>query len=431
MLSVLNIFNEWALSAGFPAESVTPLTSAVSFSMALIVSWLIYLALNHIVIRNLKKLADKTKNSWDNILFEKKLFKRLSHLVPAIIIYIGAASALEAYPRLVSFFQGATSIYMVIIGILVTDAAINSLHEIYNTMAVAKNRSIKGYIQVIKIFLYILGAGIVLSIILNKDLTTFFAGMGAMAAVLMLIFKDSILGFVAGVQLAANDMLRLGDWIQMDSHDADGTVIDMSLITVKVQNWDKTISTIPTYALVSESFTNWRGMEESGGRRIKRAVNIDMTSIRFLMKEEIENYKKIHLLGSYLQQRELEVEMFNREHAIDTSMPVNGRRLTNIGTFRKYIEEYLKQHPLINKNMTFLVRQLQPTDKGLPVEIYVFCSDKRWAHYESVQADIFDHILSVIPLFGLRIFQNPTGEDILCLSGKYRETGRENLVGIQ
>ncbi len=428
ILSILNLFNDWAMRAGISPESAAPWIALITFSLVLILSWLVYLTLNHIVIKNLLKLANKTKARWDNILFEKKVFKRLSHLIPAIIIFIGAATALSPYPQLVKVIQIATYLYMVITGILVIDAVINSLHEIYNMLNVSRNRSIKGYVQVVKIFLYILGAGIVVSIILNKDLTTFFAGMGAMAAVIMLIFKDSILGFVAGVQLSANDMVRLGDWIQMDSHHADGTVIDISLITVKVQNWDKTISTIPTYALVSESFTNWRGMSEAGGRRIKRAVNIDMTSIRFLTKNEIEQLKKIHLLKNYLQTRELEVELYNREHEVDASMPVNGRRLTNVGTFRKYVEAYLKQHPLIHKNMTFIVRQLHPTEKGLPIEIYVFCSDTNWVNYEAVQSDIFDHIISVIPIFNLRLFQNPTGEDIIRVSELFRKTGMESLT---
>lgn len=298
-------------------------------------------------------------------------------------------------------------------------------------MSASKNRSIKGYVQVVKIFLYILGTGIFVSILFQKDLTTFFAGLGAMAAVLMLIFKDSILGLVAGVQLSANDMVRLGDWVQMDSRKADGAVIDISLNTVKIQNWDKTISTIPTYALVSESFTNWRGMEESGGRRIKRSVNIDMSSIHFLSKKEIDKLKKIQIIKEYLEQKELEVEMYNTEQGIDGSVPVNGRQLTNLGTFRKYVEEFLKRHPKISKDMTFLVRHLQPAEKGIPIEIYVFCNDTRWAYYEGVQADIFDHILAIIPHFGLRIFQNPTGEDIGRLAQHYQDINTDKLVGLQ
>lgn len=429
--SILDKIQVWLSSLGISHDYVVQLSSLLAFIVVLLVAWIIYQVINRIIIHNLKKVAEKTRTKWDNILFEEQVFKRLSHLVPAVIIYFGVSAALQPFPETVKILRAGTYLYMVIAGILVLDAAINSLHMIYNTLSVSKNRSIKGYVQVVKIFIYILGAGVVFSILLQRDLTTFFAGLGAMAAVILLIFKDSILGLVAGVQLSANDMVRPGDWIQMDSRSADGTVIDISLNTVKVQNWDRTISTIPTYALVSESFTNWRGMEESGGRRIKRSVSIDIKSIHFLSKDEIERLKKIQIVKPYIEQRELEIERYNRENNIDESMPVNGRRLTNIGTFRKYIEEYLKRHPQINNDMTFLVRHLQPTEKGLPVELYIFCNDKRWSYFEAVQADIFDHILAIVPQFGLSIFQNPTGDDISRLAMIYRNTEPENVAGIQ
>ncbi len=429
--TLLNQIQVWLEKLGFSSKYLVLTSSMLTFTVVLFIAWITYQILNRIVIHNLKKVADKTRFNWDNILFEQKVFKRLSHMVPAVVIYFGIAVALQPFPEAVKVLRSATYLYMVISGILVIDALINSLHQIYNTLSISKNRTIKGYVQVVKIFIYILGAGIIFSILLQRDLTTFFAGLGAMAAVILLIFKDSILGLVAGVQLSANDMVRLGDWVQMDSRNADGTVIDISLNTVKVQNWDQTVSTIPTYALVSESFTNWRGMEESGGRRIKRSVSIDMKSIHFLKKNEIERLKKIQIIKPYIEQREKEIELYNRENEIDDSMPVNGRSLTNIGTFRKYVEAYLKRHSLINNDMTFLVRHLQPTEKGLPVEIYVFCRDKRWAHYEAVQADIFDHILAIIPEFGLNIFQNPTGDDISRMAVNFRNPEHEKLVGIQ
>jgi len=421
-MGVIIIFGlkDWFTSFDLFENHADLAASLLSFLILLLFSWIIYIIVNRVVLFYLKKLALRTATNWDNILFEQKVFKRLSHLIPAIIIHSGVTVALEEYPEAVNAIQSATYLYMVIAGILVLDAVINGLHEIYNTLAISKNRSIKNYMQVVKIFIYILGFGIVLSIILQKDLTSFFAGLGAMAAVLMLIFKDSILGLVAGVQLAANDMVRLGDWIEMPSRNADGDVIDISLNTVKVQNWDRTISTIPTYALVTESFTNWRGMEESGGRRIKRSVNLDMKSIHFLNREEIDKFKKIQIIRDYIEKREIEVEKYNKDHGVDESMPVNGRRLTNIGTFRKYIEEYLKRHPKIHQDMTFLVRHLQPTGKGLPIEIYVFSNDQRWSNYEAIQADIFDHILAVIPQFGLKVYQDPTGEDIMSLAEKLK-----------
>ena len=410
---------EWLVSLGLSEISAALVSSIIAFIFLLVLAWLVYLIVTRIIIYYLKRLAIRTATKWDNILFDKKVFRRLSHLIPAIIIYFGVTFALEDFPDAIDVARSATYLYMVIAGILAIDSIINGLHEIYNTLPASKDRSIKGLVQVAKIFIYILGAGLILSIILKKNLTTFFAGMGAMAAVVMLVFKDSILGFVAGIQLSANDMVRLGDWIEMPSRNADGTVIDITLNTVKVKNWDQTISTIPPYAMITESFTNWRGMEESGGRRIKRSVNIDMKSIHFLNAEEIEKLKKIQFIKGYIEKKEIEIEQYNKDHRVDVSMPVNGRRLTNIGTFRKYLEEYLKQHPEIHTNMTFLVRHLQPTDKGLPIEIYVFCKDQRWAFYESIQADIFDHIMAVIPQFGLRVYQSPTGDDISMLADKF------------
>lgn len=236
--------------------------------------------------------------------------------------------------------------------------------------------------------------------------------MGAVAAVILLIFKDTILGLVAGVQLTANNMVRIGDWISMPSHNADGTVLEITLNTVKVQNWDKTISTIPTYALVTNSFSNWRGMEESGGRRIKRHINIDMQSVKFLNVEMIAKFKKIAYLKEYIDKKEKELEEYNKKNNFDDSVLVNGRRMTNLGVFRKYLEEYLRHHPKIHQDMTFLVRHLQPDEKGIPIEIYVFSKDQEWAKYEAIQADIFDHILAVIPEFELSVFQFPTGNDL-------------------
>jgi miniconductance mechanosensitive channel len=278
-------------------------------------------------------------------------------------------------------------------------------------MPISKGRSIKGYVQVVKLFFYCIGVILILSIILGESPKGILAGLGALAAVLILVFKDTILGFVASIQLSANQMVKPGDWISMPSHNADGTVTEITLNTVKVQNWDKTISMIPTYALVSDSFYNWRGMEESGGRRIKRSVNIDIKSITVASPELIAKLKKIHFIREYIEQRQKEIEEYNQTHHIDDSTIVNGRRMTNIGIFRRYVEAYLKQHPKVHDNMTFLVRHLQPTEKGLPLEVYVFSKEQEWAKYESLQADIFDHLLAVLPEFELRAFQNPSGDD--------------------
>ncbi|MHC5000437.1 MAG: mechanosensitive ion channel family protein [Planctomycetota bacterium] len=360
-----------------------------------------------------------SKTQWDDALAKHHVFALLSHLVPAIIIYFFA-------PDFVINMQLAAVIYMIIIGMLVINAFLSSVVDIYRTYEFARRTPIRGFMQVVKIVVFIAGGIIILGILVGRDPTKILAGFGAMTAVSMLIFKDAILGFVAGIQISANNMVHMGDWIAMPKYGADGDVIDITLTTVKVQNWDKTISTIPAYSLISDSFKNWRGMSESGGRRIKRAINLDMNTVRFCDETMLERLRKIQYLTEYIDSKKSEIDEHNKAcNVIDTEL-VNGRRMTNVGTFRAYVIAYLKNHPKINQNMTFLVRQnhpkinqnmtflvrqLQPTECGLPMEIYVFSSDKVWANYEAIQADIFDHILAVVPEFGLRVFQNPTGSD--------------------
>jgi len=363
-----------------------------------------------IIIASIAKLVQRSKNEWDDVFVKRRVFNRLAHLAPAWIIYASLQYIFDA-PNLVTFLGNITQAYMVLVVLLVIDSVLNALHEIYHTLPISQGRNIKGYVQVVKIIFYFAAVIIVISIFTGKAPNALLTGLGAMAAVLMLVFKDTILGFVASIQLSANKMVNVGDWISMPKYNADGDVIDISLNTVKVQNWDKTIATIPTYALVSESFHNWKGMEESGGRRIKRSINIDMNSVGFLDAEQIEKFRKYYLLTEYINQKEKEISEFNKSLRMEEDQVTNGRKMTNLGTFRKYLEEYLKQHPKIHNDMTFLVRHLQPSDKGLPIEIYVFSNDQAWANYEAIQADIFDHILAIIPEFGLRVFQNPTGSD--------------------
>ncbi len=307
---------------------------------------------------------------------------------------------------------------MVLVVLLVIDALLNALHEIYQKLPISQGRNIKSFVQVVKIIFYFLAIIFIISIFSANTPRGLFTGLGAMAAVLMLVFKDTILGFVASIQLSANNMVNVGDWISMPKYNADGDVIDISLNTVKVQNWDKTIATIPTYALVSGSFNNWKGMEESGGRRIKRSINIDMNSVGFLNAEQVEKLGNFYLLKDYIQQNLVEIAEYNKSLSLEEDVVTNGRKMTNLGTFRKYLEEYLQRHPKIDKDMTFLVRHLQPTDKGLPLEIYVFSKDQAWTKYEAIQADIFDHILAIMPEFGLRVFQDPTGGDFQNLAKK-------------
>ena len=373
-----------------------------------------------IVLKTIIHIINNNRYTWDNIILEKRVFHKLSHLVPAIIIY----SSASIFPSFQTLIEKLAIIYMIIVTIMVFSALLNAVEAIYRTFEISKIRPIKGYIQVAKILLYIIATILVISSLIGQNPLIILSGFGALSAVLMLVFKDSILGLVAGIQLSSNDMVRVGDWIEMPKYDANGDVIDITLNTVKVMNFDKTITMIPSYALISDSFKNWRGMQASGGRRIKRSINIDISSISFCTEEMIEELQKIHYLTDYVTTRLDEINIYNMEHQINTESKVNGRQLTNIGVFREYIHQYLRNHPKIHKDMTLIVRQLAPGDNGLPLEIYAFSNDTNWAVYESVQADIFDHIFAVAPTFGLRPFQNPTGHDIVHLK-ESREYSRE------
>ncbi len=385
----------------------------VTLGLAILADFLV----KRIIITTIKRLAKRSKNDWDDVFVERKVFNRLAHLAPAWIVLVSLQYIFDA-EKLVEFLENLTQAYMVLVVLLVIDAVLNALHEIYQKLPISDGRNIKGFVQVAKIIVYLAAIIVIVSLFSEKTPSALFAGLGAMAAVLMLVFKDTILGFVASIQLSANKMVNVGDWISMPKYNADGDVVDISLNTVKVQNWDKTIATIPTYALVSQSFNNWKGMEESGGRRIKRSLNIDMNSVGFLDEIQIEKFRKFNLLKDYVIQKEKELAEFNKSLNLDADEVTNGRKMTNLGTFRKYLEEYLQNHPKIHKDMTFLVRHLQPTEKGLPIEIYVFSTDQAWANYEAIQADIFDHILSILPEFGLKVFQNPTGGDFQQLSSR-------------
>ncbi len=391
----------------------------VSGLIILLLSYLAYIIARRFFLFAVIRMVRRTKSKLDDFLVQRKVFHRLSHLAPVIVIYLLSDWFWGDHPEKLKIFQDVVSLYLTAVIVMSFRALLNAFEDIYNTFPFAHERPIKGYLQVIHLIAIIVAVLVAVSIIFNVEVLSILAGMGAMAAVLMLVFRDSILGLVAGIQLSANRMVRVGDWISMPSHNADGTVMEITLNTVKVRNWDKTISTIPTYAMVSNSFVNWRGMEESGGRRIARAVHIDIRSVKFCTPEMLEKFRKIHHLKDYIDQRQKEIEEYNRTHNIDESLPVNGRRMTNLGVFRKYLENYVANHPKINEKMTLIIRHLAPTEKGLPVQIYAFSGEQEWAKYESVQADIFDHILAIIPLFELRVFQNPSGDDFKELVGSF------------
>ena len=409
-----------------------PLAAFFSILLIVFVAWIAHFLTRQIIVRIVHRVAKKTKTTWDDILVKNKVFRGLAHLVPAFILFYTAdfsfpdlhqdlseldaatfeALSVDYYFSLAGFIASIARIYFIFIIVFVANSVLNAAMEIYNTTEYSHHRPIKGYVQLVKIIVYFMAGIMTIAALLGKDPTVLLAGLGALAAVLILVFKDTILGFVASIQLSANEMVHIGDWISMKSHNADGTVIDITLNTVKVQNWDKTIATIPTYALVAESFNNWKGMEESDGRRIKRSVSLDMSSIKFCDSVMLNRFEKFELIRDYVLQKEDELKEHNRKNKISNEDFISGRHQTNVGVFRKYLEVYLRQHPMVNLDMTFLVRQLQPSGKGLPIEIYVFSKDQAWANYESIQADIFDHIFAVIPEFELKVFQEPTGSDI-------------------
>jgi len=371
-----------------------------------------YVVVRLYVIKIIHYWIKHSKTKWDDVLIEKKVFTPLAYIVPSLIIYFG----IGIFPKISQIVHRIITTFIFFLIILMLDRLLSSVLTIYDTYPISKKRPIKGYIQIAKLSLYLLGLVLAISILIGKSPWIFLSGIGALTAVILFIFRDTILSFVASVQIITNDLVRLGDWIEMPKYGADGVVVDMALHTIKVQNWDKTVINIPTYKLIEESFKNWRGMQEAGGRRIKRAILIDQTSVKFLEDKDIKRLENIKLLQSYIQNKKKEINEYNKRLGLDDNEPVNGRRMTNLGTFRAYIEAYLRSHPKIRQDMTFLVRHLAPTPEGLPLEIYVFTNDIRWANYESIQADIFDHLLAVIPHFNLRVFQKPTGYDLKNIS---------------
>jgi len=358
-------------------------------------------------------VVKRSKVTWDDALLDSGVFTRLSHLAPSLVINTFGPGVLGGTPRVLAGVNGAVTIYLILIWLSVLFALLNAIQMIAEKKERNKGMPIKGFTQAIKLVATVVSLIFVLAVLLGKSPVYLFSGLGALTAVLLLVFKDAILGFVAGIQISADNMVRVGDWIEMPKAGADGDVIDVSLTTVKVQNWDKTITTIPTYSLISDSFKNWRGMSEMGGRRIKRSINFDISSIKFADEAQLERWSKIGHVKEHLARKQKEILADNQKLGDEASVLGNGRRLTNMGTFRAYCLAYLKSHQDIHQDMTLLVRQLQPTEHGLPLEIYVFVNNTAWAYYEGVQSDLFDHMLSVTKVFDLKVFQDPSGADVI------------------
>jgi len=384
---------------------------ASNIVLLLLLALISYWATKKFMVRLIEMVFKRSKNTWDDALVNNGFVQRLSYLMPIIVIYLSADFLMPRQALAPEFFKRFVMVFFVLAGVWMLDSIFLAIREIYSKSDMASRRPISGYIDAVKIIAYIMAGIFIVSILTDQSPWGVLSILGGFTVVLMLVFKDTILGFVASIQLSGHDMVRIGDWIEMPKYGADGDVIDVSIHTVKVRNWDKTITTIPTYGLVSDAFKNWRGMSESGGRRIKRSLHIDMSSIKFCTDETLEHFNKFDLLKDYISRKQEEINEYNKEHETDTSQLINGRRQTNIGIFRAYTIAYLKNHPKIHQNMTFLVRHLEPTQHGLPVQIYVFSNDQAWANYEAIQADILDHLLAALPEFDLRVFQNPTGYD--------------------
>ena len=378
----------------------------VVYLAVIIISYLMYLVTRHIILKSISHFFKKTSTNLDDILIEKGVLNRLSYLVPLIFIY-NLKDLLPVY----EIVDRVLIALIALIFISSINAFINALSDIYSKSRYSNRLNIKSYIQILKLFVNIFGIIIIIALLTGKSPVYFLSGIGALTAVLMLVFKDTILSLVSSVQISSNDLFKIGDWVEAPQFGADGDVIDIALHSVKIQNWDKTISIIPTHKLTDSSFKNWRGMSESGGRRIKRSIKIDMSSIKFCSGSMIERFKKFKVISDYISRKLSKIEKHNFDNNINEEELINGRSLTNIGTFRAYIEGYLRNHVSIHNEMTFLVRQLSPESDGLPIEIYVFSSDTNWVSYEAIQSNIFDHLLAILPEFDLRVFQNPTGND--------------------
>ena len=389
------------------------LSDLVHIGVLLAVAFAIYWIVRGWLVWGIRRLAARSKATWDDALVDANLFARLAHIPPALVIYYGIAWVPKLDADLAILVQRVAVSLIVVVASTSLVSFLTAINGVYESNPEYRRRPIKAYIQLVKIAIAVVTTIIVVSTLMDRSPWIFLSGLGAMTAVLLLVFRDTILSLVASIQIATNDMIHVGDWVEMPQAGVDGDVIEVALHTVKVQNWDKTISTIPTHKFIDESFKNWRGMSLSGGRRIKRSVYIDIRSVRFLTAEEIEEFGRWALLADYMAEKKAEIERYDAESGGDGRVEADIRRLTNIGTLRAYVASYLRNHPKIHdRGYTLIVRQLAPGPQGLPLELYCFSNDQEWANYESIQSDVFDHILAIVPEFGLRVFQSPTGHDV-------------------
>jgi miniconductance mechanosensitive channel len=413
MEEVLSFTNLILQSLGLNPNMADKLDRFVILLVIALLAFITDIVVRKILVGIVYNIVKKTKNKWDDLFLDKKLLNDLALFAPAVLVYALLPLAFQQEPDILFWSRKFILVFMSILLIITINTSIGIVQKIAEVSQRLKGKTLNGFFQILKIIVSFTGTIIIVSIIIDKSPTTLFAGLGASAAVLMLVFKDTIVGFVSGILLSSNKMLRVGDWITCKKHNVNGVVIEISLNTVKIRNFDNTIITMPPYSLISDSFQNWRNMQDNGARRIMRSINIDMHSVKFCTKEMIEKYRKISLIKDYIDSQEKQFYEYNLQNGIDDSVMVNGMRLTNIGVFRAYLQRYIENQPTIDKNQIYMIRQMEPTENGLPIQIYFFTTKFQWVAYEGVMADVFDHIIAVIPEFDLNVFQNLTSKDII------------------
>jgi miniconductance mechanosensitive channel len=408
-------FKDLFVHAGFSYSFSSFLSTIALVLIVILLSWFSNIIAKAIILKVVTRIVKKTAVTWDDIFLEQKVFTRLSHFAPALVIWFMAAWALKAYPSWFLVVQKLTYIYMVIIGMVVINSFIEAWHEIYKTLPIARHRHIKGYVQLLKIIIVVVAILVIVSVIFKKDISTLIAGLGAMAAVLIFVFKDTLLGLVASIQLSADKMLKVGDWISIPRRDVDGIVSDITLNTVKVENFDKTIITVPTYSLVNDSFQNWKGMEEAGIRQVKRSVFIDLKSVRFLDKELKDKLYRVPALKDFIESKEIKSDLSGKDFDTTESPFFNSSQITNLGIFRFYTEAYLRQLPNVDRSQAIIMRQLPFEGNGLPLQLNLFTKNTEFISYENLQSEIVEHLLAIMNEFGLKAFQQPTGDELQTL----------------
>lgn len=398
---------DYLIETGMSVAAAKYLNAALLMLGLFIIAIIIDLIIKKIIVQLFAQFASRTKTNFDDLLIKNKVPRNIAHIVPLVIVLESIPVVLMDFPYFESMVYKTLQVFAIVLTLWVVRSLLNALKDYFKTLPNLKDKPIDSYIQVFMIFAWIIGVLSAFAILTGIEFIKFLTGLGAASAVILLIFKDTILGFVASIQVSINDMVRIGDWITFEKYGADGDVTEINLSTVKVQNFDLTITTIPTYALISDSFKNWRGMTDSDGRRIKRSLSIKLDSITYLSTNQVNKLKDIQLISDYLETRQNDIEEYNSSNHINKNLLLNGRNLTNIGVFRKYMQTYIDNHSGVNKDMMIMVRQLAPTSQGIPIEIYAFSSDKRWKNYEYIMADIFDHLIAAVPYFDLEIFELP------------------------